>query len=265
MGYNDDAAAHAERLDPRQRVQGARPDRRRVRDRAGDEAAQAGVSRSTRACTAARRPSRRRRSPSAAPATRTTSRRWRWSAATPIAAVLAGDGVGEVAAGPADGGHADVGDADEGVPGADRADQRRGPGAAGRAGAEHATRSTEAADARPRARDVSGARGPLHGIPVLLDDAIDVTRPADHGAARSRCRSRCRAPTRRWSRKLKAAGAIVLGKTNVVRAQRPVRREHARGLLVARRPGAAAVRHRQDARRARRPVPPRRPRRAWRR
>ena len=30
MGYNDDPAAHAQRLHPRQRVQGARPDRRRA-------------------------------------------------------------------------------------------------------------------------------------------------------------------------------------------------------------------------------------------
>ena len=75
MGYNDDAAAHAERLDPRQRVQRAQPDRRRVRDRAGARSCASRSSRSTRACTAARRPSRRRRSPSAAPATRTTSRR----------------------------------------------------------------------------------------------------------------------------------------------------------------------------------------------
>ena len=48
-------------------------------------------------------------------------------------AVLAGDGVGEEPRGPDGRGHAELRDAGEGVPGADRADQRRGPGHAGRA------------------------------------------------------------------------------------------------------------------------------------
>ena len=47
-----------------------------------------------------------------------------------------------------------------------------------------------------------------------------------------------------------------------VRTRWPVRRQHARGLLVARRPGAAALGHRQDRRGLRRPAAPPRPRRA---
>ncbi len=43
MGYSDDDAAHGERVDPRQRVHRAQPDRRRVRDRAGHQEAQAGL------------------------------------------------------------------------------------------------------------------------------------------------------------------------------------------------------------------------------
>ena len=74
-GLQHDAAADAERLDPRQRLQGARPARRRVRDRAGHEEAPAGVGaepehvplREDAAGAAVRR--------RAAPATRTTSRR----------------------------------------------------------------------------------------------------------------------------------------------------------------------------------------------
>ena len=72
--------------------------------------------------------------------------------AAPDLPLLAGDGVGQVAAGPHDGGHAERGDADQGVPGADRADQRRGPRAAGGARAEHA-RGRRGEDARPRAGD----------------------------------------------------------------------------------------------------------------
>ena len=88
------------------------------------------------------------------------------------AAVLAGDRVRHVAAGAAGRGHADVGDADQGVPDADRADQRRRPGAAGRAVAEPATRwprrRRSTASARPAAR---AAR--CTACPVLLDDTID--------------------------------------------------------------------------------------------
>ena len=51
-------------------------------------------------------------------------------------AVRVGDGVGEEPARADDGRDADRGDADEGLSGADRADQRRGPSAAGRALAE---------------------------------------------------------------------------------------------------------------------------------
>ena len=77
-GLQHDAPAHAVRVAARQRVLRAQPDRRRVRDRAGHEAAQAGL-----AAEPEHVPLReddpgaavRRR---AARATRTTRRRWRW-------------------------------------------------------------------------------------------------------------------------------------------------------------------------------------------
>ena len=63
-------------------------------------------------------------------------------------------------------------------------------------------------------RASSGVRGPLHGIPVLVDDTIDAT-----GCRRRRARSRCRTPARRRtprsSPSSRRPGAIVLGKTNV--------------------------------------------------
>ena len=117
--------------------------------------------------------------------------------AAPALAVLARDGVGEVAAGPPDRGHASVRDAGQGVPGADRADQRRGPGAAGRARAQHATRSR-----RRRRSTASGrrpaSRGPLHGIPVLLDDTIDVRGLPTTGGSIALQKSMPRATPRWW-------------------------------------------------------------------
>ena len=75
----------------------------------------------------------------------------------------------------------------------------------------HALREAKTLD---RERAATGARGPLHGIPVLLDDSIDVrglettagsialqgSEPKDDSAIAAR---------------LIAAGAIILGKTNV--------------------------------------------------
>ena len=63
-------------------------------------------------------------------------------------------------------------------------------------------------------RATSGPRGPLHGIPVLLDDSIDVLGlPTAAGSIALQHSS----PTAdsKIVTKLKAAGAIILGKTNV--------------------------------------------------
>ena len=136
-------------------------------------------------------------------------------------------------------------DADQGVPGADRADQRRGPGDPGRARAQH-ERDRRGEGARRASARRAASRGPLHGIPVLLDDSIDVARAADHGrldrAAELDADGRLDA-----RREAEGGGRDHPRQDERLRARRPVRREHARGLLVARRPGAAAVRHRQDA------------------
>ena len=63
-------------------------------------------------------------------------------------------------------------------------------------------------------RVTSGPRGPLHGIPVLLDDTIDV-----HGlpttAGSIALQHTMPADDSKIVAKLKAAGAIILGKTNV--------------------------------------------------
>jgi amidase len=63
-------------------------------------------------------------------------------------------------------------------------------------------------------RATSGARGPLHGIPVLLDDSIDV-----HGLATTAgsiaLQHSMPSHDSAIVAKLKAAGAIILGKTNV--------------------------------------------------
>jgi Asp-tRNA(Asn)/Glu-tRNA(Gln) amidotransferase A subunit family amidase len=63
-------------------------------------------------------------------------------------------------------------------------------------------------------RATSGARGPLHGIPVLLDDVIDVKGLPTTGGSIALQKSLPNADAALVA-KLKAAGAIVLGKTNV--------------------------------------------------
>ena len=98
-------------------------------------------------------------------------------------------------------------------------------------------------DARAR---VQGARGPLHGLPVLLDDTIDV-RGLPTTAGSIALQKTLPSADSAIVAKLKAAGAIILGKTNVGELNGLLRREHARGLLVARWPGAAGQRHRQLA------------------
>ncbi|HQR45479.1 MAG TPA: amidase [Thermoanaerobaculia bacterium] len=72
-----------------------------------------------------------------------------------------------------------------------------------------------AADALDRERAETGARGPLHGIPVLIKDNIDT---ADRMAttAGSLALVGARPPADAFVvRRLRAAGAVVLGKTNL--------------------------------------------------
>jgi amidase len=72
-----------------------------------------------------------------------------------------------------------------------------------------------AADALDRERAKTGARGPLHGIPVLIKDNIDT---ADRMAttAGSLALVGARPPADAFVvRRLRAAGAVILGKTNL--------------------------------------------------
>ena len=75
----------------------------------------------------------------------------------------------------------------------------------------------KAARAADRAgRRKKGARlGPLHGVPITIKEAFDVAGLAHHlepSAAQGQCR---RARTPRLVARLRAAGAVILGKTNV--------------------------------------------------
>ncbi len=75
----------------------------------------------------------------------------------------------------------------------------------------HAVAEAKALDAE---RASSGPRGPLHGLPVLLDDAIDVAGMPTTGGSIALQHS-MPADDAALVAKLKAAGAIILGKTNV--------------------------------------------------
>lgn len=63
-------------------------------------------------------------------------------------------------------------------------------------------------------RKKKGARGPLHGIPVLLDDAIDVSGMPTTGGSIALQDSKPKSDSTIVA-KLKKAGAIILGKTNI--------------------------------------------------
>ena len=97
-------------------------------------------------------------------------------------------------------------------------------------------------------RAPAATRGPLDGIPVLVDDTISVTGLAT-SAGSIALQDNKPADDAALVAKLKAAGAVILGDTNVTELGGVVRRQHAAGLLVARRPGAAAVGHQQERRR----------------
>ena len=126
------------------------------------------------------------------------------------------------------------------------------------------TRAVSEAATLDRERATSGARGPLHGIPVLLDDTIDATGLPTTGGSIALQKSMPRADAALVAQ-AQGGGRDRARQDERDRAQRPLRREHAGGLLVARRPGAAAVGHRQDGRGLLGRFAPPRPRPAWRR
>jgi Asp-tRNA(Asn)/Glu-tRNA(Gln) amidotransferase A subunit family amidase len=76
------------------------------------------------------------------------------------------------------------------------------------------TNAIEEAKLLDRERATSGVRGPLHGIPVLLDDVIDVKGLPTTGGSIALQKAMPASDAALVS-KLKAAGAIILGKTNV--------------------------------------------------
>ena len=72
------------------------------------------------------------------------------------------------------------------------------------------------AEALDRERQREGARGPLHGIPVLLKDNIDTADRMATTAGSLALVGVDPAPrTRSWSQRLREAGAVILGKTNL--------------------------------------------------
>lgn len=73
----------------------------------------------------------------------------------------------------------------------------------------------ETADALDRERAAGGARGPLHGVPVLLKDNI-ATADRLHTSAGSLVLADCIAPRDAFLvTRLRAAGAVILGKANM--------------------------------------------------
>ncbi|MBK5221089.1 MAG: hypothetical protein JJE35_15120, partial [Thermoleophilia bacterium] len=76
---------------------------------------------------------------------------------------------------------------------------------------ENALAEAAALDAE---RAVSGSRGPLHGVPVLLDDGIDATGLPSTGGSIA-LQDSMPSQNSRVVSKLKQAGAIILGNTNV--------------------------------------------------
>ena len=102
------------------------------------------------------------------------------------------------------------------------------------------------AKALDRERARKGPRGPLHGIPVLVDDSIGVKGMPTTGGSIALQESK---PERRLGDRGQAdrSRRDHPRQDERLRAERRVRREPARRVLVAGRPGAAALRHGQDA------------------
>ncbi len=71
------------------------------------------------------------------------------------------------------------------------------------------------ADALDRERKTNGARGPLHGVPILVKDNID-THDRMHTSAGSLAMAKSIAPRDSTvAARLRAAGAVILGKANM--------------------------------------------------
>ena len=193
-GLQRDPAPGGERVRARQRLHRAQPDRRRLRDRAGDEEAQAGLPGEPEHV-----PVRRHESGAAVRRRAAAATRLREAAAPARqgagAGLLARDRVGEEPAGAHDRRDAHGGDADQGVPRAHRADERGGPGDPGRALSEPATppgrrrRSTASGPGRARAGRCTASR------------CCSTTRSTPRGYRRPAARSRCRTPTPRTTRR----------------------------------------------------------------
>ena len=114
-----------------------------------------------------------------------------------------------------------------------------------RATQRDALSDAKASDAR---RAAGGARGPARGHPGARR-RHDRRRLAGHERRLDRAaRTTCASGDAALVSKLKAAGAVILGDTNVTELERRDGRigRDAAGLLVAGRPGAAAGRHQQD-------------------
>ena len=71
------------------------------------------------------------------------------------------------------------------------------------------------ADARDRERRESGARGPLHGIPILIKDNIDTADRMTTTAGSLALEGSVAERDSFVTRKLREAGAVLLGKTNL--------------------------------------------------
>ena len=116
--------------------------------------------------------------------------------------------------------------------------------------------AADAALARARAADEARARreswGPFHGVPITIKDTFEVAGVTTT-RARPRCAITCPRGTQRWWRVSRAAGAVILGKTNVptvrvgLAERQPVYGQTNNPWDVARTPGRL---HRRRRRRA---------------
>ena len=94
-------------------------------------------------------------------------------------------------------------------------------------------------------RATGKVRGPLHGVPVLVKDNLDVAGlPTTAGSVALQNS----VPDRDSGvvAKLRAAGAVILGKTNLSEFAYFMSTSAAERLQLARRPGAQPVRHRPE-------------------
>jgi amidase len=73
----------------------------------------------------------------------------------------------------------------------------------------------EIADALDRERHEKGARGPLHGIPILIKDNIDTADRMQTTAGSLALEGHVAKQDSTVATKLRAAGAVILGKTNL--------------------------------------------------